>query len=257
MLAVNNAERYTEKQVDAFFEKTVQKRSGALVEPGEAVGALGAQSIGEPGTQMTLKTFHFAGVASMNVTLGVPRLKEIINASKEISTPIITASLENDRQETAARIVKGSVEKTLLGEIARKITEVYTPQRCYISIQLDTGVIEKLHLRIDAEVVVDAILRHVGAPTGSVTRLLKPSHIEVTGANSLRVLPPEHRQRRGTKPTTQGIDDDWSYFALQVSEVKLLFVFVASVSQCLLTLFPPTYAHFTLLSDHYLRVCHA
>ncbi|KAF1790063.1 RNA polymerase Rpb1, domain 5 [Phytophthora cactorum] len=52
------------------------------MEPGEAVGAVGAQSISEPGTQMTLKTFHFAGVASMNVTLGVPRLKEIINASK-------------------------------------------------------------------------------------------------------------------------------------------------------------------------------
>jgi DNA-directed RNA polymerase III subunit RPC1 len=65
----------------------------AMIEPGEAVGAIGAQSIGEPGTQMTLKTFHFAGVASMNVTLGVPRIKEIINASKIISTPIISCSL--------------------------------------------------------------------------------------------------------------------------------------------------------------------
>lgn len=54
------------------------------MEPGSAVGALCAQSIGEPGTQMTLKTFHFAGVASMNITLGVPRIKEIINASKAI-----------------------------------------------------------------------------------------------------------------------------------------------------------------------------
>ena len=51
---------------------------------GTAVGAVAAQSIGEPGTQMTLKTFHFAGVASMNITLGVPRIKEIINASKAI-----------------------------------------------------------------------------------------------------------------------------------------------------------------------------
>ena len=48
---------------------------------------MGAQSIGEPGTQMTLKTFHFAGVASMNITLGVPRIKEIINAAKTVSTP--------------------------------------------------------------------------------------------------------------------------------------------------------------------------
>lgn len=63
---------------------------------GTAVGAICAQSIGEPGTQMTLKTFHFAGVASMNITLGVPRIKEIINAAKTISTPIITASLNKD-----------------------------------------------------------------------------------------------------------------------------------------------------------------
>ena len=56
---------------------------------GSTVGAVGAQSIGEPGTQMTLKTFHFAGVASMNVTLGVPRIKEIINGAKNISTPIM------------------------------------------------------------------------------------------------------------------------------------------------------------------------
>lgn len=45
------------------------------VQPGEMVGALAAQSLGEPATQMTLNTFHFAGVSSKNVTLGVPRLK--------------------------------------------------------------------------------------------------------------------------------------------------------------------------------------
>lgn len=57
------------------------------------MGAFGAQSIGEPGTQMTLKTFHFAGVASMNVTMGVPRIKEIINASKNISTPVMNVRM--------------------------------------------------------------------------------------------------------------------------------------------------------------------
>lgn len=56
--------------------------------PGDAVGAIAAQSIGEPGTQMTLKTFHFAGIGHMNITLGIPRLKEIINGSA-CSTPLI------------------------------------------------------------------------------------------------------------------------------------------------------------------------
>ena len=70
---------------------------------------------------MTLKTFHFAGVASMNVTLGVPRIKEIINAAKIISTPIITAALTNPKSETAARIVKGRVERTILSDVSRVV----------------------------------------------------------------------------------------------------------------------------------------
>ena len=54
---------------------------------------------------MTLKTFHFAGVATMNITLGVPRIKEIINASKTISTPIVSATLEKDDDIAYARKV--------------------------------------------------------------------------------------------------------------------------------------------------------
>ena len=89
---------------------------------GTAVGAIGAQSIGEPGTQMTLKTFHFAGVASMNITLGVPRIREIINASKSISTPIVTAKLVAENSESTARIVKGRIEKTYLRDVRLTFT---------------------------------------------------------------------------------------------------------------------------------------
>lgn len=64
---------------------------------------------------MTLKTFHFAGVASMNITQGVPRIKEIINAVKTISTPIITAALLDPYDESLARRVKARIEKTTLG----------------------------------------------------------------------------------------------------------------------------------------------
>lgn len=66
---------------------------------------------------MTLKTFHFAGVASMNITQGVPRIKEIINASKNISTPIITAELVDPYNQEFARKIKGRIEKTILGEV--------------------------------------------------------------------------------------------------------------------------------------------
>lgn len=86
-------ERLTVSQLVEFIHTCKEKYMRAKIEPGTAVGALAAQSIGEPGTQMTLKTFHFAGVASMNITQGVPRIKEIINANPKISTPIITAAL--------------------------------------------------------------------------------------------------------------------------------------------------------------------
>ena len=116
--------RFTAESLGVFLDRTHMKYMKAAVQPGEAVGATGAQSISEPGTQMTLKTFHFAGVSSMNVTLGVPRLKEIINASKLISTPIITARLEAGGSEQAARIVKAGIEKTTLGEVSSYIEEV-------------------------------------------------------------------------------------------------------------------------------------
>lgn len=70
-------ERLTCSQLVTFMQNCGQKYTRSIIEPGTAVGALAAQSIGEPGTQMTLKTFHFAGVASMNITQGVPRYFDI------------------------------------------------------------------------------------------------------------------------------------------------------------------------------------
>lgn len=70
---VKEIERLTCSQLVTFLETCGLKYTRSIIEPGTAVGALAAQSIGEPGTQMTLKTFHFAGVASMNITQGVPR----------------------------------------------------------------------------------------------------------------------------------------------------------------------------------------
>jgi DNA-directed RNA polymerase III subunit RPC1 len=116
--AVENRCKVTEEQLLGFLHDCHERYLKAKIEPGSTVGAVGAQSIGEPGTQMTLKTFHFAGVAAMNVTLGVPRIKEIINAAKVISTPIITCELAIPESEPAARIVKGRVEKTLLGDVS-------------------------------------------------------------------------------------------------------------------------------------------
>ncbi|KAG6819511.1 hypothetical protein H0H93_011169 [Arthromyces matolae] len=122
--AVDNKSKVTASQLKTFLDLCWTKYVKARIEPGSTVGAVGAQSIGEPGTQMTLKTFHFAGVASMNVTLGVPRIKEIINAAKVISTPIISCKLVTSDSEASARIVKGRLEKTLLGDLELTLDDI-------------------------------------------------------------------------------------------------------------------------------------
>lgn len=146
-------QRTTAGQLEEFLLQVRNKYNKAVTEPGTAVGALAAQSIGEPGTQMTLKTFHFAGVASMNITQGVPRIVEIINATKAISTPIITAEIENNTNMEFARKVKARIEKTTLGEISSYIEEVYKMNECFLLIKLDLGRIRVLGLEVNADTI--------------------------------------------------------------------------------------------------------
>ncbi|MCZ6581977.1 MAG: DNA-directed RNA polymerase subunit A', partial [Thaumarchaeota archaeon] len=79
--------KLTKEGMEKVCKKGVDLYNKAKVEPGEAVGIVTAQSIGEPGTQMTLRTFHFAGIRERNVTLGLPRLIELVDARKNPVTP--------------------------------------------------------------------------------------------------------------------------------------------------------------------------
>ena len=74
----------------------------------------------------------------------MPRLNEIINATKLISTPVISAKLHTEDDERSARVVKGRLEKTTLGDVCEYIKEVYSPHGCYLSIKLDFKTIEAL-----------------------------------------------------------------------------------------------------------------
>lgn len=101
----------------------------AQCNPGEMVGALAAQSLGEPATQMTLNTFHFAGVSSKNVTLGVPRLKEIINISKKPKAPSLTVFLTGGaaRDAEKAKNVLCRLEHTTLRKVTANTAIYYDP----------------------------------------------------------------------------------------------------------------------------------
>ncbi|KAI9831688.1 MAG: hypothetical protein M1819_004754 [Sarea resinae] len=155
---VERTAKLSKRTLEAFVTLCLTKYKRAQVEPGHAVGAVGAQSIGEPGTQMTLKTFHFAGVAGMSITQGVPRIKEIINASKVISTPVISCELANKDDIRSARVVKGRIEKTYLRDIIYYIEDMWSADSTYVTARIDFDTIEKLQLDIGIEEIRRAVV---------------------------------------------------------------------------------------------------
>ncbi len=93
----------------------------AKIDAGEAVGLVSAESIGEPGTQMTLDTFHFAGVAEMNVTMGLPRIIEILDGRKTIATPMMEIFLKSPyNQGKDIHNLALRVKETVFGELVRE-----------------------------------------------------------------------------------------------------------------------------------------
>lgn len=169
----------TQRQMDLVFRKIATKLVRARIAAGEAVGAITAQSIGEPCTQMTLKTFHFAGVASMNVTLGVPRIKEIINASTNIQTPIIEVHLRNYSDIMVAKMVKNIINPICVQDVAKYIREVYEPTGCYLEIKLDVNLIKSKMLHVNAESIVENIIK------GKLK--LKPKHVSIISPSKIRI----------------------------------------------------------------------
>ena len=104
-----------------------QKFKSHVMDPNESAGILAAQSIGEPGTQMTMRTFHYAGVAEINVTLGLPRLIEIVDARRVPSTPMMTIyvdrSLSNDVEKVKS--IASNIEITTVLDLADIETDLH------------------------------------------------------------------------------------------------------------------------------------
>ncbi|XP_067885420.1 DNA-directed RNA polymerase I subunit RPA1 [Heterodontus francisci] len=113
----------SEISLDRLKELLCLKWQRSLCEPGEAVGLLAAQSIGEPSTQMTLNTFHFAGRGEMNVTLGIPRLREILMvASSNIKTPMMSIPVLNTKKAVKkVKKLKKQLTRVCLAEVLHKI----------------------------------------------------------------------------------------------------------------------------------------
>jgi DNA-directed RNA polymerase II subunit RPB1 len=136
--------RLTAAAFDSLALLVERRFMAAQAAPGEVVGTVAAQSIGEPTTQMTLNTFHFAGVSAKNVTLGVPRLTEIINIAKTIKTPSLTVHLlgEASRDKEAAKAVQCSLEYTTLRRVTQATEIHYDPDPRTTVIEADREWVE-------------------------------------------------------------------------------------------------------------------
>ncbi|MGB9709119.1 MAG: DNA-directed RNA polymerase subunit A'' [Infirmifilum sp.] len=154
------------------LEEAVRRYLSSLVAPGEAVGMVAAQSLGEPATQMTLRTFHFAGVRELNVTLGLPRLIEIVDLRREPSTPMMEIYLEPEiatNEQEALRIAR-EIELTTVETLSKSIVMDFYEKS--IILELDPEMMENRGVTVDD--IVKALNRVKG----------KKGKIEVSEDNS-------------------------------------------------------------------------
>jgi len=154
--------KLNENGIDLAVKSTVEHYRRALVEPGEAIGIVAAQSIGEPGTQMTLRTFHYAGVREQNVTLGLPRLIEIVDARREPSTPIMTIYLqkEHSKDRDKATEVARRILYTAVQDVAESL--YLNPETAGVGIRIDQ---QKMKER---GATMDNVIRNLTVPKYSL-----------------------------------------------------------------------------------------
>lgn len=128
----------------------------------------------------------------MNITEGVPRIKEIINAVRNISTPIITAEVTNSQDEMLVRRVKSRIEKTTLGEISEYIEQVFLPDDTFILVKLSPRRIRLLQLEVTIESIMQCIT------SAKLPIPLKERVVSKVGKSMIIIRPPEEDEKTPT-----------------------------------------------------------
>ena len=125
-LVKRGRKKITAKQANEMVKMAKDAFVTSQIDPFEAAGIITAQSLGEPGTQMTMRTFHYAGVATVNVTQGLPRIIEIVDARKKPNTPTMIVHLDGDYKTNESKVKKlaASLEVTTTKNIADIETDV-------------------------------------------------------------------------------------------------------------------------------------
>ena len=145
----------TDEELNELVIKVQEAYERERIEAGEAVGTVAAQSVGEPGTQMTMRTFHYAGVAELNVTLGLPRLIEIVDARQKISTPTMDIYFEEEykNDEDFVRTLANRIGKSTLNDVLSYFKLDYANMA--VNAEIDEKKIEARKLDYDS--IIDII----------------------------------------------------------------------------------------------------
>ena len=138
--------RFHKKGLEMLLETILLKYKKSIVHPGEMVGIIAGQSIGEPTTQITLNTFHYAGTASKsNVTRGVPRIEELLRLTKNPKNPSLTIYLKklDETQQKKAIKYSNMIEYTKLGDLVSRVQICFDPHNKSTFIEEDKEFIEQ------------------------------------------------------------------------------------------------------------------
>jgi DNA-directed RNA polymerase subunit A" len=157
-------------EVDEIAQATEAQYRDTRVDPLDPVGTVSAQSIGEPGTQMTMNTFHYAGVAEIDVTQGLPRLIELVDARKEPDTPMMTVHLDGEyaTDRERAHEVVWNIEATKilqLGDVSTNVADMIVQ----VALNEET-LLERWPTAESAESVAEAIGEEIESNLGVETR---------------------------------------------------------------------------------------
>src|SRR3972149_2619827 len=135
------AKKLSAAKKEELIERVKIRYSQMQLEPGEAIGIVSAQSIGEPGTQMTMRTFHFVGVSALNVTLGLPRIIEILDVRKEPKTPSMLIALKSshNRSREAAESVANKITEIEVAKVVKEINLDLANQEIILVLDSEEG----------------------------------------------------------------------------------------------------------------------
>jgi len=198
--------KISEDKIEEIVDKVIRSYKRALVEPGENVGVVAAQSVGEPGTQMTLRTFHFVGVKELNVTLGLPRLIEIFDARSKPTTPTMIIPLEKkyskDRDKALEIAIK--LEELLVDDIVETSTIDIVNDRLLFELNVNLLKTRGLSLE-ELKKIIESKIKSVQVKISGSIKKNEPIIMEVTSKRELNIQQLNKLKERILKVRLKGI----------------------------------------------------